>query len=273
MDKISLRNIANDTINILKEGHYTKQGVKYFLPPNYKNNSELYDENIKIDPKIRTNLECNIQIGQYTTLDTIIFFQENGLDSIGVLNFASGKKPGGGFLNGAQAQEESLARSSTLYFSLISDNSKKFYENNSHYTGGYYENLLIYSKKCYVFKDDSGDLLDEPIQVDFVSIPAPNAGVIWNKKIKDVNDVSNSIFNCLILRIKMILTAFINNGIKNIILGAFGCGVFKNNPKMVAQSFYIVIVNENFAKYFENIYFAIIDKSMEFIFRKQFNVK
>ncbi|HBR75644.1 MAG TPA: TIGR02452 family protein, partial [Cyanobacteria bacterium UBA11159] len=37
---------------------------------------------------------------------------------IGVLNFASAKNPGGGFLRGTQAQEESLARSSALYKSL-----------------------------------------------------------------------------------------------------------------------------------------------------------
>src|SRR5579862_3718644 len=37
---------------------------------------------------------------------------------IGILNFASAKNPGGGFLGGARAQEESLARSSALYFSL-----------------------------------------------------------------------------------------------------------------------------------------------------------
>ena len=46
-----------------------------------------------------------------------------------------------------------------------------------------------------------------------------------------------------------------------IILGAFGCGVFKNNPYTVAQIFNELLKKEGFEKYFEHITFAIYDKS------------
>lgn len=81
-------------------------------------------------------------------------------NKIGILNFASAKHPGGGFQNGAQAQEESIARSSTLYPSLICPSSEPFYTLHRHDPqAGYYSHSMIYSPNVLLLRDDEGKLL------------------------------------------------------------------------------------------------------------------
>lgn len=80
-------------------------------------------------------------------------------NKIGILNFASAKNPGGGFLNGASAQEESIARSSTLYASLKSEAVEPFYDLHRHDPqAGYYSHTMIYSPNVLLLRDDEGTL-------------------------------------------------------------------------------------------------------------------
>ncbi len=80
---------------------------------------------------------------------------------IGILNFASAKNPGGGFLGGSQAQEESLARSIALYASLQSE--FQFYEEHREMVILLYSHSMIFSPNCPVFRDDQGVLLSKPM--------------------------------------------------------------------------------------------------------------
>ena len=98
--------------------------------------------------------------------------------TIGVLNFASAKKPGGGFINGAQAQEESIARSSTLYPSLTSPEGRKFYTHfQADRDNAYYTHAMVYSPAVVLFRGDMGDL-KKPIDVDVLTSAAVNAGEV-----------------------------------------------------------------------------------------------
>src|SRR5205823_13858109 len=91
------------------------------------------------------------------------------------LNFASARHPGGGFLGGARAQEESLCRASGL-FACIDGN--EMYRHHAPMPGGMYTNYAIYSPGVPVFRTDDGGLLDEPHPCAFVTAPAGNAGAI-----------------------------------------------------------------------------------------------
>lgn len=78
-------------------------------------------------------------------------------NKIGILNFASAKNRGGGFLNGANAQEEALVRSSTLYPSLKSSTAEPFYDLHRHDPqAGYYSHAMIYSPNVLLLRDDDG---------------------------------------------------------------------------------------------------------------------
>ena len=83
-----------------------------------------------------------------------------GSPDILCLNFASAHNPGGGFQNGAEAQEESLARSSGLYPTLMANPG--YYQANGHAKTKLYTHHMIHSPDVPVFRDDEGTLLAHP---------------------------------------------------------------------------------------------------------------
>lgn len=151
---------------------------------------------------------------------------------IGVLNFASAKNPGGGFLGGSQAQEESLARSSALYGSLNLFHTE-YYEAHRNQRDAFYSDRMIYSPGCPVFRDDAGAFLDASYEVDFLTSPAPNAGAIQKHRPLMVAEIPGT----LQTRMDKVLALFASKGCATLVLGAWGCGVFRNCPQMVAASF------------------------------------
>lgn len=151
--------------------------------------------------------------------------------SVGVLNFASAKNPGGGFLNGSQAQEESLARSSALHASQL--RSPSFYENHRASPSMLYSDAMIVSPDCVVFRDDEGALLTEPYRVTFITSPAPNAGAAAKSRPDEVPLARET----LMRRAEGVLGLAARHGCERLVLGAWGCGVFGNDPAMVADVF------------------------------------
>lgn len=172
-----------------------------------------------------------------------------------VLNFANPHNPGGGVHNGAMAQEECLCRSSNLYSCISNQNVFKdyylYHKNMGHY---FFSDRLIYTKGVTVFKDDSDvpEIMpkNEWFNVDVITCAAP-----YIAKRKYTNKaVLKELFKG---RIKNIFEAAIDNDIEVIILGAFGCGAFKNPPEVVAKAFHEVIDENNYSSYFKKIVFAI----------------
>ncbi|WP_149262325.1 TIGR02452 family protein [Actinomadura sp. K4S16] len=168
------------------------------------------------------------------------------------LNFASAKNPGGGFLNGAHAQEEGLARSSGLYESLRS--AREYYDFHRAQGDLLYSDHMIYSPDVPVFRDDSGRLLEEPYGVAFLTSPAPNRGAIRDAaKAEQVPAV-------LRLRARKVLAVALANGHSRLVLGAWGCGVFRNDPAEVAEVFAEALRPDGaFADRFEHVVFAVWD--------------
>jgi len=61
------------------------------------------------------------------------------------------------------------------------------------------------------------------------------------------------------MKIRTILSLAAKNKCKFIILGAWGCGVFKNDPEDMADAFYEVLVDEGYERLFTQVVFAIIN--------------
>lgn len=177
------------------------------------------------------------------------------LGKVAVLNFANPENPGGGVQNGAMAQEECLCRSSNLYPCLCDKSVfADFYLYHRNLRSFFYSDRLIYTKGVTVFKDDCEvpQLMPENewFQVDVITCSAP-----YIARRKYTNKAAlKELFKS---RIKNIFEAALDNGAKVLILGAVGCGAFKNPPEIVAKAFHEVIEENAYQAKFKKIVFAI----------------
>ncbi len=199
--------------------------------------------------------KCRIEVRNETTLSAarrMVVDEARG--GVLCLNFASAKNPGGGFLGGSQAQEESLARSSALYTSLTA--ARDYYEINRRAANALYTDHMILSPRVPVFRDDSGDLLEAPYPVCFVTAPAVNAGALRRNR----PELSDAVEPTMRRRIGMLLALAAGQGYRSLILGAWGCGVFKNDPAMIARLFNEYLCEGGrFSQCFELACFAVLD--------------
>ncbi|MFF5970580.1 TIGR02452 family protein [Streptomyces sp. NPDC012769] len=177
---------------------------------------------------------------------------------VAVLNFASARNPGGGYLNGAQAQEEALCRSSALYATLL--RAPAYYDHHRAERDAFYTDRVIHSPGVPVFRDDRGALLAEPFTVGFLTSPAPNAGVIR----RQTPELADRVPAALATRAERVLETAAANGYRRLVLGAWGCGVFQNDPAGVAGAFKALLTGEGrFAGHFDEVVFAILDRTRD----------
>lgn len=181
---------------------------------------------------------------------------------IGVLNFASAKNPGGGFIRGAQSQEESIARSSSLYPAI--DQHTEMYSHNRAHKTYLYSDYMIYTPNVVVFKNDDGDWLEKPYLIDVLTSPAANVGAILSNKPEEMDDVERT----MIQRIDAMFAVFASRNVKQLVLGAWGCGVFRNDPEKIAAYFHDYLkAGGKYEGVFERIVFAVLDRKDRGIYR------
>jgi uncharacterized protein (TIGR02452 family) len=171
------------------------------------------------------------------------------------LNFASAKNPGGGFLSGSEAQEESLARASSLYACL---EGRTMYPFHRGHDDALYTDYVIYSPSVVVFRDSDGRLLETPFTCSFLTAPAPNAGAVLQRDPTRGDELRQALRR----RINKVLSVAAALNYEATILGAWGCGVFKNDPRDVAKQFQAALTGD-FAGVFRFICFAVLDRSSD----------
>ncbi|MBQ4822638.1 TIGR02452 family protein [Aquimarina sp. MMG016] len=171
MQKTLRKITAKETLEITEQGFYinTKEeridiseiqkaavsGTKFY---DTKELDDLLDKT-----NINSNNETSFEVVEETTISSIQRLTSLGFLNPMCLNFASAKNPGGGFFNGAQAQEESIARSSGLYPCQLS--AIEFYETHKAMKSCTYTDGMIYSPKVLVIRKDSGEFLTYPFLV------------------------------------------------------------------------------------------------------------
>ncbi len=262
--------VALETLKILESGYYTNHlGTTIDINEDLKiaiNNTVLYKPNTFANiedehEKIRNEKEpkmSNIEITDETTICAARrLVADEGFDKVVCLNFASAKNPGGGFLSGSQAQEESLARSSGLYPCI--SQMKEMYDYNWGIKTCLYSDYMIYSPKVPVFRDDNNKLLNEAFLTSFITAPAVNAGVVMERE----KGSTEKIHSVMINRIKKILLIAALNNNKAIVLGAYGCGVFRNKAEDVAEYFRKVLNEDGYKLLFDKVVFAIYDNAVD----------
>ncbi|MEW2048180.1 TIGR02452 family protein [Streptomyces sp. NPDC005476] len=175
---------------------------------------------------------------------------------VAVLNFASARNPGGGYLNGAQAQEEALCRASALYTCLLE--AREFYDHHRAHRDPFYTDRVIHSPAVPVFRDDRGRLLDEPYGAGFLTSAAPNAGVVLRTAPQRASEIPRA----LAVRAGRVLETAAAHGYRRLVLGAWGCGVFRNDPAQVAGSFRVLLgLGGRFERTFDHVVFGVLDRT------------
>ncbi|QEG41602.1 hypothetical protein UC8_36270 [Roseimaritima ulvae] len=163
------------------------------------------------------------------------------------LNFANGVQPGGGFLYGARAQEEVLCRSSSLFSTLVDD---PMYDHHRDHVPLESTDWAIYSPDVPIFRGDDGAELEELWLLSFITCAAPYAPDVGLGR-------SGELLRRRIQRVLEIARAFQYD---TLVLGAWGCGAFGNDPTRTAADFRRLLETE-FSGDFSDVTFAITDWS------------
>lgn len=187
-----------------------------------------------------------VQVSNESTLEAARRLTEQGGRPL-ALNFASGVNPGGGFLKGALAQEECLCRSSALHATLSGDRMYAFHRARELPDS---TSWTILSPKVPVFRQDDGKALDTPWLLDFMTCAAPYAPKVGR-------ELSAELLRVRIRRVLEIARAW---GYETLVLGAWGCGAFGNDPARTAMDFKSALEHE-FRGAFTHAAFAIADWS------------
>ena len=184
---------------------------------------------------------------------------------VAVLDFASARNPGGGYLNGAQAQEEALCRASALYTCQL--RAREFYDHHRARRDPFYTDRVIHSPAVPVFRDDRGALLDSAHLVGFLTAAAPNAGVVRRTAPDRVAELPTA----LAVRAERVLSVAVAEGYRRLVLGAWGCGVFQNDPAQVAGAFRTLLgPGGRFSGAFEHVVFGVLDRTRGAVVREAF---
>lgn len=260
-----------DTMLILKQGSYEREGeqislklntqqmqaCKVFLPDDLetlRNRSEI------AEGEDTGSFQTGVRNMDAFALARAINAESENIQnnsSILVLNLANPIYPGGGVLRGARAQEEDLCRMSSLYLSLSSDGASTFYRYNRELRSALGSDSIIITPQVEIIKDEKGDLLDDSVIVSVMTCAAPNMTRFCGEI-----SVEEYVF-LMYRRIEGMLRVAASLGYRSLILGAFGCGAFENDAKVVSDIFCRVLHELNISgksekDIFDRIEFAVL---------------
>lgn len=250
------RSLGYEAVDILKQGHYrTESGRVIRISDAVQAAAERTISYAPADslPTIwEGNYETQVEVQNTTTLSAAKTLIDDGINPA-ALNMASATSPGGGFLGGARAQEEYLARSSGLYRCL---QNNRMYQDRTFESNPFYADYVIYSPDVIVFRGDDSRMLENPFYVSILTSPAVHAvgvGNFFPHRLPEIERVMGK-------RIGKLLAVAANHRHDSLVLGAWGCGAFGNDGSVVSRLFKQAI-DENFRGVFKKIVFAITDWS------------
>ncbi len=241
---------GHETMTICKAGFYVApSGSQVSLQPALDEAIQAtrsYPPDVDVPvpgPGQHTN---RIEVVNETTLSGARRLLALGFEPV-VLNFASATHPGGGFLSGSRAQEEYLAWSTCLY-PCLRDNPMYAFHRSHH--NPLHTDYVLYSPGVPVIRGDDGRLLEVPYHVAILTSPAVEA----NRLSPESHDQALSNMH---RRIRKVLAVGLLHGHRAIVLGAWGCGAFGNNPMDIAELFRRELDGE-FRGTYQHIVFAIL---------------
>ena len=253
-------------IQVIHENiYYTKNdpNISEYARASIQNQQIIWEtENLPI-PEGRYSNSVNKYISQDKSIHAA---KKYAGKKVCVLNFASFVTPGGGVLRGTTAQEESICRATSLYSSISDESVSRFYSTHKAQiaeglVGRENSDDCIYTPNVLCFREDSSTnaILSQNdwYEVSVITCAAPDQRHLGGKneyhpsdeqQLRDFEDRIHRIFAIAAIKEVEIL-----------IVGAFGCGVFGNSPRIVSKAFENQLLL--FDHHFEVVEFAIFCKN------------
>jgi uncharacterized protein (TIGR02452 family) len=249
--------IGRETVQFLEAGAYTTGARVVAIRDLLRSSVDrtcAYPPDHPLPEIQRGEKPTSIAVANESTLVAARRLVDDGLNVV-ALNFASATHPGGGFLSGSRAQEESLARSSGLYACLAGNSMYEFHQARR---DAIYTNYAIYSPDVPIFRADDGTLLEKPWRCSFITAPAVNAKAVLQRRPSRRPEIRHAMRE----RIHKVLTIAAVHGHAVFVLGAWGCGAFGNESEEIAELFRDALAARFFGV-FAKVVFAVTDWSKE----------
>lgn len=253
--------LAHNTVGILERGEYTDyEGETHQIARDVEDartNTRLYshtqlDELVnQSSPKTEGQVDLEVTgegaVGAARRLATLY-------SNVTILNFASAKNPCGGMLGGSRAQEESIGVCSSLHSCLTQGRLQagyyRLHKENSR--DGRYSHTMIWSPQVVLLRDEPAFQLAKPLRANIITSPAINLGVVFKK-----GSTMESCMPEMRQRMEYVIKLAASHSTEALVLGAWGCGVFKWPPKVVADMFRELLVEKGLINNFKHIVFAL----------------
>lgn len=247
-EEIELKKIAEENRDLVKSKKF--KIVKSETITENEHNSILYRVNQK-RPQV---YDTQVIVNKISIIESTIQMHDKYKGKkICILSFADPFKPGGGYLNGRIAQEETICRQTLLYPTICESNMYKTNKENIQSIIDY--DTMIYSPEVTVIRNDKNKLLKKKsFTIDVISSPA----------VDNRNNFQNAAF-IMERRIRRIIFLAIDKGVDVLILGAFGCGLLKNDPSIISQIFKKILFNDGLKNFFKVVVFSIYKSNENFI--------
>lgn len=224
-----LINRLKDTLRIIHQGFYIYNSKKVTLSSS--NEVKVYLPNDVHDLPIPQPISGKRTRFRVENTDTFTMARQGGHENTLALNFANAFHPGGGVRLGVRSQEEDLCRASTLLPALESKEAGVYYEYHRNNCDEMASESIMVHPHIEIFKDEDGNLLEEPVQVAVLTCAAPDMR-------GGRHGYSKTAYKDMFYRrIEGILKVAATLGYQHLVLGAFGCGVFGNDSRLTANLF------------------------------------
>ena len=251
-----------NTIDIVNKGRYvTEKGTYYSFPDDSDMmcKTVFYEREICLPEAVQGCEQTIVEVQNIDCLYAGVQLKERGYNPA-VLNMASRRNPGGGVVTGAGAQEETLFRRTNLFRSLyqFAPFAGMYGIKTSHHQypldrnfGGVYTPEAIYFRES---EQKGYALLDNPVSLSFITVAGVNRpdltaeGMIADYHVEPIKN-----------KIRTIFRIGLAHGHDSLVLGALGCGAFRNPPRHVARLFHEVMDELEFKNKYRRIVFAILD--------------
>ena len=281
IDNISM---LNDTLKTFKNGYYNKndkktavklsedqqKAARVFLPDDIKKINSRQRSDDSITNSCTFSCENTDSFTMARKITDIIKNSDTPEERVLVLNLANPVHPGGGVRHGARAQEEDLCRKSSLLISLESKEAEKYYSYNRSLKTYMGSDAVIITPDVEIIRDENGEFLDESVIVSVVTCAAPM--IKFGKEGMTEQEYEDLVYNRIIGLLKC--SAYL--GYKYLLLGAWGCGAFRNDARVFSDLFAKALNDFRFDglttnELFRRVDFAVLSRSKEQYNYKQFS--